>query len=158
MNRRTFLMTAVAGAVGAGVVGRAGATSYYPTMVDVTLFEGINRVKDPAKKSALEKSHAPVITVPQTVKAGVPFMVEVSIGEHLHDMGPSHWIEYVELLLGNEPAGRIDFQPRGYLKPKVGFMVVVPKEAAPTGKLTLVAHQRCNLHGLWEGSFDIAVT
>jgi superoxide reductase len=158
MNRRTFLMTAVAGAVTAGIARTATATSYFPTMVDQSLFTGINRVKDPAKKTGLEKSHAPVLTAPATVKAGEPFSVEVSVGEHLHDMGPAHWIEYVELSLGNEPASRADFQPKGYLKPKVVFTVVVPKEAVPAGKLTLVAHQRCNLHGLWEGTLDIAVT
>ena len=41
---------------------------------------------------------------------------------------------------------------------EVKVTVMVPKEAAPTGKLTLVALQRCNLHGLWEGSLDISVT
>lgn len=72
-------------------------------------------------------------------------------------MGPSHWIEFIELNIGNEPAGRIDFQPRGYLKPKVTFTVILTKEAAPKGKTILVAHQRCNLHGYWEGSMDVEV-
>lgn len=158
MDRRTFLLTAVAGTVVAGSARIAGATSYFPTPVDPMLFEGINRVKDPAKKSPLETSHAPVITAPLTVKAGEPFSVVVSVGERLHDMGPTHWIEYVELQLGNEPAGRVDFQPKGYLKPKVEFTVVIPKETAAAGKLTLMVHQRCNLHGLWEGSLDLVVT
>lgn len=30
-------------------------------------------------------------------------------------------------------------------------------EAAPTGKVTLVASQRCDLHGYWESAFDITV-
>ena len=58
---------------------------------------------------------------------------------------------------GNEPAGRVDFQSKGYLKPKVSFTVVVPKEAAPAGKVTLLARQHCNLHGLWEGGLDVTV-
>ena len=62
-----------------------------------------------------------------------------------------------ELAIGNESAGRIDLQPKGYLKPKVTFMVTLPKEAAPSGKVTLVASQRCNLHGLWESSVDVSV-
>jgi superoxide reductase len=98
-----------------------------------------------------------VITAPATIKAGDPFAVEVSVGEVLHPMGPAHWIEYIALNIGNEPAGRIDFQPRGYLKPKAVFTVVIPGDAAPAGKVTLVARQRCNLHGLWEGSLDITV-
>ncbi len=158
MNRRSFLQTAVTGSVIAGFGSAAAAAErYFPLKVDQSLFEGINRVKDPAKKSPLEKKHAPAITAPATVKAGEPFTVEVVVGETLHDMGPAHWIEYVELQVGNEPAGRADFQPKGYLKPKVAFTMVLPKEAAPTGRVTLVATQRCNLHGYWESSLDITV-
>ncbi len=39
-------------------------------------------------------------------------------------MGPVHWIEFIELNIGNEPAGRIDFQSKGYLNPRAGFTVV----------------------------------
>lgn len=159
MNRRTFLKTAVTGSFAAGLAGTVVAAElYFPDQVDMKLFETINRVKDPAKKTALEKSHAPFITAPASVKAGEPFTVEVAVGEVLHVMMPAHWIGFIELSLGNEPAAKIDLQPRGYLKPKVAFTVVVPKEAAPSGKITLVAKQQCNLHGLWEGTLDIAVT
>ena len=158
MDRRTFLKTTIVGAMTAGVAGSAlAAERYFPSKVDKSLFEGINRVKDPGKKTALEKGHAPVITAPATVKAGEPFTVEVSVGETLHPMGPAHWIEFIELGIGNEPAGRVDFQSKGFLKPKATFTVVIPKEAAPEGKLTLLARQHCNLHGMWEGSFDITV-
>lgn len=159
MDRRGFLKAAAIGAIAGSVTAKvASAERFFPTKVDMTLFEGINRAKDPAKKTPLEKSHAPAITAPASVKAGEPFVVEVSIGENVHVMGPTHWIEYIELSLGNEPAGRVEFQPKGYLKPKASFTVVVPKEAAPSGKVTLVAFQRCNLHGLWETNLDIAVS
>ena len=159
MNRRTFLHTAVAGSIVAGYAGSAmAAERYFPTKVVQSLFEGINRVKDHAATSPLEKGHAPVITAPLSVRAGEPFIVEVAVGESLHPMGPSHWIEYIELNIGNEPAGRADLQPKGYLKPKVAFTVVLPKEVAPEGKVSLVARQSCNLHGLWEGSLDVTVT
>lgn len=158
MNRRTFMQTAVFGAITTGFAGKvAAAERFFPTRVDQTLFEGINRVKDPAAKTPLEKSHAPVIIAPAKVKAGEPFTVEVSVGETLHTMGPVHWIEYVELNIGNEPAGRAEMQPKGYLKPRVAFTVVLPKDAAPAGKVTLVARQHCNLHGLWEGNIDLVV-
>jgi superoxide reductase len=159
MDRRAFLKSAVIGAMAAGVAAKAGAAEkYFPSKVDQGLFENINKVKDPGNKTPLEKSHAPVIKAPQTVKAGEPFTVEVSVGEVLHPMGPVHWIEFIALNIGNEPAGRIDFQPKGYLSPKATFTVVLGKDSAPAGKVTLVAHQRCNLHGYWEGSLDIAVT
>jgi superoxide reductase len=158
MNRRAFLASTLIGSVAAGISASvASAERYFPVKVDQTLFTDINRVKDQAKKTPLEKTHAPAISAPASVKAGETFAVEVSVGENVHVMGPSHWIEYIELAIGNEPAGRVDLQPKGYLKPKVTFMVTLPKEAAPSGKVTLVAFQRCNLHGLWESSIDISV-
>lgn len=159
MDRRTFLKTTVSGTVVAGLAGTAAAAErYFPTKVDLALFEGINRVKDPAKKTPLEKGHGPVIIGPAMVKAGESFTVEVAVGETIHPMGPTHWIEFIELSIGNEPAGRVDFQSKGYLRPKATFTLVLPIDAAPTGKVTLVARQHCNLHGLWEGSLDVSVS
>ena len=77
--------------------------------VDQGLFETINRVKNPSGKTPLEKSHAPVINAPRTVKAGQPFTVEVAVGEVSHPMVPAHWIEFIELNIGNEPAGQDRF-------------------------------------------------
>jgi superoxide reductase len=159
MDRRTFLKSAAIGTIAAGVAGEAfGVERYYPVKVDQSLFKTINRVKDPSNKTPMEKKHAPVITAPAKVKTGEQFIVEVSVGEVMHPMGPDHWIEFIALNIGNEPAGRIDFQPRGYLNPKVTFTVVLTKESAPSGKATLVANQHCNLHGYWEGTLDIMVT
>ena len=158
MDRRTFLKAAALGSISTGFALKlASAEQFYPVKVDQTLYATINRIKDPTRKTPLEKTHAPTITVPASVKAGEPFTVEVSVGESIHVMGPSHWIEYIELSVGNEPAGRVDMQSKGYLKPKASFQMILPKEAAPAGKVTLVAHQRCNLHGYWESSVDIAV-
>ena len=158
MERRDFLKSAAAGTLSMTIAAKAfGADVFYPTGVDKTLFQTFNRVKDPANKTPLEKSHAPFISSPAKVKAGEPFVVEVSVGENLHVMGPTHWIEYIELNIGNEPAGRIDMQPRGNLKPKATFNVVLAKEDAPNGKVTLIARQRCNLHGLWESGMDVEV-
>ena len=159
MDRRTFIKNMVAVSVAAGIPGTVRAAErYFPVKVDQSLFEGINRVKNPKAKTPLEKGHGPVFSAPASVKAGEPFVVEVSVGEKLHPMGSSHWIEYIDLNIGNEPAGVATLQSSGYLKPRVAFTVVIPKEAAPSGKVTLVARQHCNLHGLWEGSLDIAVT
>jgi superoxide reductase len=158
MNRRTFLATTLIGSVAAGISSAASAAErYFPIKVDQSLFDSINRVKIPGKKSPLEMSHAPVISAPKSVKAGEVFTVEVSIGEKVHDMGPAHWIEYIELAIGNEPVGRVEFQSRGFMKPKATFTLALPKEIAPNGVITLVAFQRCNLHGLWESTLDVMV-
>ncbi len=158
MDRRSFLKAAATGTLALGLVKNAFALdTNYPVKVDTSLFEKINRAKDPDKKTPLEKTHVPFITAPDQVKAGVPFTVEVSVGENVHVMGPAHWIGFIELNIGNEPAGRVDFQPKGYLQPKAVFTVVLPKESAPNGMVTLVAHQRCNLHGYWEGVKNVKV-
>jgi len=158
MDRRTFLKSATMGTVAVGIAGEAFAVEkYFPVKADQGLFETINRVKDPSSKTPLEKSHAPVISAPAKVKAGEPFTVEVSVGEVAHPMWQSHWIEFITLEIGNEPAGRIDFQSKGYLNPKVTCTVTLTAESAPSGKVTLIAHQRCNLHGYWEGNLDIMV-
>ena len=158
MNRRAFLKTAVASSVAVGFTGTSlAAEIFYPVKIDKSLFSGINRVKDPAKKTALELSHAPVISVPSKVKAGELFELEVSVGEKLHPMGPSHWIGFIAVSIGNEPAGRFDLQPKGYLMPVVSFRLVIPKELAPDGKATIVVRQECNLHGLWEASATVTV-
>jgi superoxide reductase len=158
MNRRSFLTATAVGSVTVGLSSLAAAAElFYPVKVDPSLFGSINRVKQPGKKTPLEMSHAPAITAPASVKVGDVFAVEVSVGEKVHAMGPSHWIEYIELAIGNEPVGRVDFQPRGFMKPKVTFTVEIPKDVAPNGTITLVATQRCNLHGLWESTANIAV-
>ena len=159
MVRRDFFKVASLVAAATALSGSArAAEKYFPSKVDPALFANINRVKDPANKTPLEKKHAPAITAPKKVKAGEAFAVEVSVGEMLHDMGPTHWIESIELSVGNEPAGRVDFQPKGYLKPKAVFTVVLGPELAAAGKVTLMAFERCNLHGYWEGSLDIEVS
>ena len=158
MDRRTFVTTAALGALAVGMSKEAFAAElYFPSKVDRGLFETINRVKNPGHKSPLEMSHVPFIIAPAKVKAGEPFVVEVSIGEKVHPMGLTHWIEYIELNIGNEPAGRIDLQSKGYLNPKAIFTVVLTKDAAPSGEVTLIVRQRCNLHGYWESTHDVTV-
>ena len=157
MNRRTLLKTALYGGAALALGGKvAAAKEYFPVAVDAELFRNINRVKDPANMTTLEKKHFPVINAPSKAKVGEVFDVDVVIGEILHPMGPSHWIEYLQLNLGNEPCGRIDFRSRGYLKPKTRFSVVMGDDLK--GKtLSLVVQIKCNLHGIWENYRNVEV-
>ncbi len=157
MERRTLLKAGLFG--GAAMVfgnGLAAAKEYFPIPVNEELFQNINRVKDPANMTGLEKKHMPVIKAPEKVKAGEPFDVNVIIGEILHPMGPKHWIEYLQMNIGNEPAGRIDFRSHGYLKPKAGFNVVLGEDLK--GKtVSLVMQLKCNLHGIWESYHNVEI-
>jgi len=118
--------------------------------VDPALFQGINRVQEGAKKTVLEQKHAPLIDAPAQVKAGEPFAVTVTVGEIVHPMTAAHYIGYVEVLAGNEPAGRAELRP-GFNQPKVTFSLTLERP------VTLVVRQYCNLHGLWESRQAIAL-
>ena len=157
MKRRDLLKAFVAGGtVMAFARGMAFAKQYFPVEVDQKLFEGINRIKDPAKPTVLEKKHSPVISAPAKAKAGEPFDVAVVIGEIVHPMGPAHWIEFVQLNIGNEPAGIVNFRSHGYLKPEAKFTVVL--DDSLKGKtLSLVIQAKCNLHGIWENYTNVEV-
>lgn len=130
--------------------GGPGALKGYAD-VDPALFMEINRVREAGKKSALEKKHAPLIEVPGKIQAGVPFAVTVTVGEIVHPMSSAHYIGYVELLAGNEPAGRIDFNPETSV-PKATFHLALERP------VTLVARAYCNLHGLWESRLELPLS
>ncbi len=155
MKRRDFLARSAAAAGGmvlwssAALAAPAAGKLQGYAEVDQELFKGINRVQNPAEKTGLEKKHAPVIEVPAQIKAGEPFAVTVSIGEVAHPMVAVHYIQYVELLAGNEPAGRVEFRP-GLNAAKASFFLTLDKP------VTLVAREYCNLHGLWESRQDVA--
>jgi len=155
MMRRDFLRNSAL--LAGGIVLSAGTASAEKEAqkligyaeVDQDLFRGINRVQDPAKKTELEKKHAPLIDVPDKIKAGVPFTVTITIGEIVHPMVNGHYIQYVELYAGNEPEGRAEFRP-GLNQPVVTFHLTLDKA------VTLVAREYCNLHGLWESRKDVS--
>jgi superoxide reductase len=157
MQRRDVIKAAVLG--GAVMMlrhGRALAEEYYPAQVDETLWQGINRVKNPAEETGLEKLHSPVIKAPDRVKVEEDFPVEVAIGRVPHPMGPTHWIEHLQLNIGNEPAGNVIFRSHGYVKAASAFNVMLGNELK--GKtISLIVQIKCNLHGIWQNYADIKV-
>lgn len=157
MQRRDVIKAAMWG--GAGMLlgqGRALAREYYPVQIDETLWQGINRVKNPAEETGLEKLHSPVIKAPQTVKAEEVFPVEVAVGQVPHPMGSTHWIEHLQLNIGNEPAGNVIFRSLGYVKAASTFNVVLGNGLK--GKtVSLIVQVKCNLHGVWQNYTNIAV-
>jgi superoxide reductase len=157
MNRRDLLkgaaMSALAVAWGGGVVF---AKESYPVQVDENLFKGINRLENPENESELAKLHVPIIHVPEKVKAGEVFSVDIAIGKILHPMKPVHWIEHVQINIGNEPAGTLMFRSHGYMKPEGRFNLIL--EDGLKGKtVSLVVQDKCNLHGIWQSHTNVEV-
>jgi len=157
MNRRDLFKTAAVGAAVAALDrGLSVAQEYFPVQVDESLFKGINRLTHPEKETNLEKMHVPVITAPKNVPAGEIFDVGVVVGKDLHPMGPTHWIEHLQLSIGNEPAGTVTFRSHGYLKPIARYAVVLGDKLKGK-KVSLVATLKCNLHGIWQHYVNVEV-
>lgn len=157
MERRDALKAAVWG--GALVMlgpGLASAKIFYPIQVDESLWQGINRVKNPSQETPLEKVHSPVIKAPEKVKAGEVFPVEVDIGKIPHPMGPTHWIEHLQFNIGNEPGANIIFRSHGYVKAEGKFNTVLGDQLK--GKtVSLIVQIKCNLHGIWQNHANVEV-
>ncbi len=157
MERRIFLKKAIMGAGAAALAGGLGfAEEHFPVKVDKNLFNEINRLKNPKNETVLEKLHIPVITAPGKVNAGEAFDVSIVIGKILHPMEQAHWIEYLQLDIGNEPAGTAVFRSNGYLKPEAKFSVVLPEDMKGK-KVSLVATLKCNMHGIWQDYINVDV-
>jgi len=115
------------------------------------LFEGINRPKNPANKTDLEKKHDPTLEVPASVRAWEPFDVKITLGKELeHPNEGSHFIQWVELYYGDVLIGRTELTPTIY-----EFPVTMRIKLGKSGILRALA--RCNLHGIWEGSTELTV-
>lgn len=157
MERRDALKAAVWSGAFVMLGSRlAVAKLLYPVQVQEDLFQGINRAKNPSQENTLEKLHSPVIKVPDKVKAGEVFPVEVTIGKVSHPMGPTHWIEHLQFNIGNEPAGNVVFRSRGYVHPAAKFNTVLGDELK--GKtISLVVQIKCNLHGIWQNHVNVNV-
>ncbi len=157
MERRDLLKAMAAGAGSVvTVAGTSFAQEHFPVPVDQSLWQGINRLKNPQNETMLEKLHVPVIAAPAKVKAGEVFEVDVAIGKEMHPMGPTHWIEYAQLSIGNEPAGTAVFRSHGYLKAKTRFAVVLGENLRDK-PISLVVTLKCNLHGIWQHYADVEV-
>ena len=101
------------------------------------------------------ETHTPKIEAPDTVKAGEPFTVRITVGPH--EMKTNHSIRYVELWFAEEgrtfnpvKIAKIEWGP-DYTVAEAEVKVVLKK----SGVLYAVSY--CNLHGLWEARKEIKV-
>jgi superoxide reductase len=111
----------------------------------------INEIKDPGNLTDSEKKHVPMIHIGGTPKAGEFFDVSIWVGELLeHPNEAEHHIEFIDLYLDDRFLTRCDLT-WGYSEPKVTFSVRVD------GPGKLRAYERCNLHGDWLNSVELAL-
>ena len=123
-------------------------------MTEKGLFCGMNAPKDAGNMTELEKKHMPVIECPDTVKAGEPFQVKINVGSIPHVMEEGHHIQWIDVYFKNNFYARIDLTPV-FTKPEV-MVTLVRHSKHKTSTLRVV--ERCNLHGQWETTKEIAIT
>jgi superoxide reductase len=116
------------------------------------LFAGVNSPKDPSSLTDLEKKHLPVITAPESVKAGECFEVTVEVGKLLdHPNEIDHYIEFLQLYAGDTYLARLDLTSVRTC-PVLKVCVSLDQDLGP-----LRAFERCNKHGAWEAQKPIRV-
>jgi superoxide reductase len=69
-------------------------------MPEKGLFCGNNIPKDLANMTDTEKKHLPVVECPDTVKAGEPFQVKITVGSIPHVMDEGHHIQWIDVYSG----------------------------------------------------------
>ncbi|MFA5147451.1 MAG: desulfoferrodoxin family protein [Candidatus Omnitrophota bacterium] len=113
---------------------------------------GVHVPKDVKALSELEQKHIPVITAPDKVKRDEPFLVTIEVGKYkAHPNEQGHFIEWIELYSGDTFLFRIGLSAL-LTEPKVTVPVKLSHACGP-----LKAWEKCNLHGLWEGTKDIEI-
>jgi superoxide reductase len=122
-------------------------------MSESGLFCQVNRVKDPNKKEPLEQKHLAVIEVPSEIKSEQFFNLKIKVGEIDHPNENGHFIQWIELYVGDVYLGRFDLAPV-MTKPEVTIPLSI---AHGNRKTVLRAVSRCNLHGMWESTKEIEV-
>jgi len=115
------------------------------------------------------EKHVPAIDAPDSVTAGEPFTVTVSVGKDIpHPNTTEHYIAWIDVYFKPDDdaftyhVGRFDFRGHGesakgpnkgpvYTDPTVTFRMKV------NGGGSLVAMSLCNVHGLWQDSKTITL-
>ena len=123
-------------------------------MSEAGLFCQVNRAKAPNNKEAIEQKHLPVINVPDAIKSQQFSDVKITVGEIEHPNENGHFIQWIELYVGDVYLGRFAFAPV-MTKPEITIPLSI---AHGNRKTVLRAVSRCNLHGIWESTKEIKIS
>lgn len=139
--------------------------------------EEINKIKDPDNITEAEKKHSPEIISDDMMTAEGAFEVTVKVGELPHVMQEDHYIEWIELSLGDIKIGKVEFSPSDE-KAEATFTVKPTEElvgirayevcnirgvnvcgdcGSKSVVMKLDALAKCNVHGLWESKKKVEI-
>ena len=109
-----------------------------------------------------KEKHAPVIHVPEEIKAGEAFKVAFGVGDEIpHPNTLEHHISYATLFFLAEGAkfpvqvAHVEFNAHGEGDMFAEPFAKVKVKLAKSGKFIAVSY--CNIHGLWESELDVTV-
>ena len=102
-----------------------------------------------------EKKHTPMIHCSDVVKAGEIFEVKIQTAGVEHPMEDGHFIQFIELRVGDFPLMRVDLTQ--YAKPEVVGYIRAPSEDHKGQVMKLTAYMYCNLHGIWKYEKEIKI-
>lgn len=107
------------------------------------------------------EKHVPVLTAPESVKAGETFEVEVAVGKEIpHPNTVEHHIAWIALHFVPEGSpvsveiGRVDLSSHG---PEVATASTAKFAVQLQKGGVFYATAYCNLHGLWASSAKVSV-
>jgi desulfoferrodoxin-like iron-binding protein len=102
--------------------------------------EEVHSIEDMANATDFELKHTPNIQVKEEANGQ---LVKVSIGLNgiAHPQTEEHFIEWIRLFVGSEPAGEVKFGPVD--TPVAEFHI-------QRNDQEVIAQDCCNLHGIWE--------
>ena len=102
-----------------------------------------------------EKKHTPLIECKDVVKAGELFEVKVHSAGVDHPMDDDHFIQFIELKVGEITLVRVDLTQ--YVKPDVVLYIKAPSEEHKGYEMKLSAYMYCNLHGIWKYEKEVKI-
>jgi superoxide reductase len=141
LTRRDFIGTGAILTVGAAnlfAAGPAFAGGKWSPPGDM-----YQTLKDRKVISELEMKHVPLIQVPEKIKKGELFKLEVHIGRVLHPMMGPHHIEWIHVLKNGVPLVTTTLSYEG-LRPVIGTELAI----AEPSEIEVRIH--CNVHGYWK--------
>jgi len=110
-----------------------------------------------------KEKHAPVIEVPEVIKAGEAFKVALSVGKEIpHPNTLEHHIAYMTLFFVAEGTkfpvqlAHVEFSAHGEGGLITDPFAKVMVKLNQSGKF--IAMSYCNIHGLWENELDVVVS
>ena len=95
--------------------------------------------------------HTPVITAPDSVKAGEPFEVTITVGKVPHPSAPDHAVQWIALYADEVELARATLTPV-LTRATVTFTIALDEST------TLRALEAPNHSAAWEGTKKITVT